>query len=60
LTEANLALGLTNEAQTATAVLGHNYPSSSWYKEAFQLLQKQGLEAKVVPGSSLEHALKKG
>jgi outer membrane protein assembly factor BamD len=60
LTEANLALGLTNEAQTATAVLGHNYPSSSWYKEAFQLLQKQGLEAKVIPGSSLEHALKKG
>ena len=60
LTEANLALGLVNEAQTATAVLGHNYPTSSWYKEAYQLLQKQGLEAKVVPGSSLENALKKG
>ena len=60
LTEANLALGLVNEAQTATAVLGHNYPASSWYKEAYALLQKQGLEAKVVSGSSLENALKKG
>ncbi len=34
LTESNLALGLTNEAQTAAAVLGHNYPSSHWYKQA--------------------------
>lgn len=57
LTEANLALGLVNEAQTATAVLGHNYPTSSWYKEAFDLLQKQGLSPQVVPGSTLAGAL---
>ncbi|RYE50510.1 MAG: outer membrane protein assembly factor BamD, partial [Rhizobiaceae bacterium] len=31
LTEANLALGLTSEAATAAAVLGHNYPQSTWY-----------------------------
>ncbi len=47
LTEANLALGLTAEAQTAAAVLGHNYPSSEWYKDAYALLQKVGLEPKV-------------
>jgi outer membrane protein assembly factor BamD len=59
LAEANLALGLTSEAQTATAVLGLNYPSGTWYKEAFDLLQKQGLEPKVVDGSPLATALRK-
>lgn len=53
MTEANLALGLTSEAQTAAAVLGHNYPSSSWYKEAFELLQKQGLSPVVNENSQL-------
>ena len=57
LCEANLALGLVSEAQTAAAVLGHNYPSSSWYQEAFALLQKQGVEPKINPGSSLAAAL---
>jgi len=51
LTEAYLLLGLTNEASTAAAVLGHNYPSSSWYKEAFELLGKQGLAPTVNSGS---------
>lgn len=53
LTEANLALGLLTEAQTAAAVLGHNYPSSTWYKQAFDLLQKQGLSPSINSGSSL-------
>jgi outer membrane protein assembly factor BamD len=51
LTEAYLLLGLTNEAMTATAVLGHNYPSSTWYKEAFDLLGKQGLAPQMNDGS---------
>jgi outer membrane protein assembly factor BamD len=51
LTEAYLSLGLTNEAMTATAVLGHNYPSSTWYKEAFELLGKQGLAPQMNEGS---------
>jgi len=58
LTEANLALGLISEAQTAAAVLGHNYPSSDWYHEAFSLLQQQGVEPKINPGSSLATAIK--
>jgi outer membrane protein assembly factor BamD len=53
LTEANLLLGLTNEAQTAAAVLGHNYPNSSWYKQAFELLQKQGLSPRINESSGL-------
>lgn len=51
LTEAYLSLGLTTEAMTAAAVLGHNYPSSSWYKQAFELLGKQGLAPTVNSGS---------
>jgi outer membrane protein assembly factor BamD len=51
LTEAYLSLGLTNEAKTAAAVLGHNYPSSSWYQEAFTLLGKQGLAPAMNDGS---------
>jgi outer membrane protein assembly factor BamD len=43
LTEANLSLGLTSEAQTAAAVLGHNFPDSTWYKDAYNLLQSGGL-----------------
>ncbi|HUH76187.1 MAG TPA: outer membrane protein assembly factor BamD [Devosia sp.] len=51
LTEGYLLLGLTNEAMTAAAVLGHNYPSSTWYKQAFELLGKQGLAPTVNSGS---------
>jgi outer membrane protein assembly factor BamD len=53
LTEANLAIGLVSEAQTAAAVLGHNYPSSTWYKQAFTLLEKQGVSPRLNTGSSL-------
>jgi outer membrane protein assembly factor BamD len=60
LTEANLALGLIGEAQTAAAVLGLNYPASTWYKEAFELLQKQGIEPKVADGSPLATVIKQG
>ncbi|HEY8593997.1 MAG TPA: outer membrane protein assembly factor BamD [Devosiaceae bacterium] len=47
LTESYLALGLVNEAETAAAVLGHNYPSGTWYKDAFNLLKQQGLTPQV-------------
>jgi outer membrane protein assembly factor BamD len=44
LTEAYMAMGITNEAQTAAAILGHNFPDSQWYKDAYQLLKTGGLE----------------
>ncbi|TQS72385.1 outer membrane protein assembly factor BamD [Rhodobacteraceae bacterium] len=43
LTEAYLALGLTDEAQTAAAILGHNFQSSPFYQDAYNLLAAQGL-----------------
>ena len=44
LTESYYALGLTDEAQTAAAVLGHNFPDSRWYGDAYALLQTGGFE----------------
>ncbi len=43
LTEGYLALGIRSEAQTAAAVLGHNYPNSQWYKDAYSILQNDGI-----------------
>lgn len=44
LIEAYLSLGLTDEAQTAGAILGYNYQSSEWYEDGFKLLTSQGLK----------------
>ena len=51
LTEAYMALGIVNEAQTAAAVLGHNFPESKWYRHAYGLLGKQGLKPQEHEGS---------
>ncbi len=42
LVEAYMALGVTSEAETAAAVLGHNFPDSEWYKNAYTLLKSNG------------------
>jgi outer membrane protein assembly factor BamD len=51
LTEAYMALGIVNEAQTAAAVLGHNFPDSKWYSHAYGLLGKVGLQPQQHEGS---------
>jgi outer membrane protein assembly factor BamD len=51
LTEAYMALGIVNEAQTAAAVLGHNFPESKWYRHAYALLGKRGLKPQEHEGS---------
>ena len=43
LVEANLALGLSNEAKSAAAVLGYNYPGSPWYEASYALLTGENL-----------------
>jgi outer membrane protein assembly factor BamD len=43
LSESYMALGIVNEAQTAAAVLGHNFPSSSWYRDAYKLVESGGV-----------------
>ncbi len=59
LTEAYLALGIVSEAQTAASILGHNYPDSPWYKDAYDLLQKGGLSPNDDGGGILSRLAKK-
>jgi outer membrane protein assembly factor BamD len=44
LSECYVALGIMDEAQTAAAVLGHNFPDSGWYKDAYRLVKTAGGE----------------
>ena len=43
LVESYLSLGLTDEAQTAGAILGFNFQSTDWYEDSFALLTGRGL-----------------
>ena len=51
LVEAYLGLGISEEAQTAAAVLGHNFPDSTWYHDAYDLLKGKGLSPHDFGGS---------
>jgi outer membrane protein assembly factor BamD len=59
LTEAYMALGIVGEAQTAAAVLGHNFPDSRWYSDAYKLVKSGGLEPTENKGSWISQAFKK-
>jgi outer membrane protein assembly factor BamD len=59
LTETYMTLGIVNEAQTAAAVLGHNFPDSNWYKDAYRLVKGGGLEPYEDQGSWISRAFKK-
>jgi len=56
LTEAYLSLGIVGEAQTSAAVLGHNFPESRWYKDAYALLGQRGLQPSENRGSWISQA----
>jgi outer membrane protein assembly factor BamD len=58
LTEAYMALGIVDEAQTSAAVLGHNFPDSRWYKDAYALMQARGLQPNENKGSWISQAFK--
>jgi outer membrane protein assembly factor BamD len=58
LTECYMALGIVNEAQTAAAVLGHNFPSSPWYQDAYKLVQTGGAEPRENKDSWISKAFK--
>jgi len=54
LVEAYLALGMPRQAVRAASVLGANYPGSSWYELAWNLMQKHAATWQdPVPPSSL-------
>ena len=59
LVEAYLALGIRSEAQTAAAVLGHNFPDSPWYRDAYRLLTGKGLSPAENTGSWISRAFSK-
>ena len=59
LTEAYMAIGIVSEAQTAAAVLGHNFPDSPWYKDAYNLVRSGGVEPTENQGSYISKAFKK-
>jgi outer membrane protein assembly factor BamD len=53
LIETYLALGILKEAQLTAKVLSHNYPDSSWYQDAYNLLKdrdalpEEGMQMKI-------------
>src|SRR6266699_1451141 len=59
LTEAYMTLGIVDEAQTSAAVLGHNFPDSPWYQDAYNLMKSRGLEPAENKKSWLSQAFKK-
>jgi len=59
LTEAYMALGIVEEAQTAAAVLGHNFPDSVWYRHAYALVKTGGVEPNENQRSWISRAFRK-
>jgi outer membrane protein assembly factor BamD len=59
LTEAYMTIGIVGEAQTAAAVLGHNFPDSKWYQDAYNIVKSGGLEPSENQGSWISRAFKK-
>ena len=57
LVEANLTLGLAEEAKRNGAVLGYNYPGDYWYLEAYNLLTSKDLRPAVVPDAKAKRGL---
>ena len=51
LVEANLTLGLTDEAKRDGAVLGFNFPGDRWYGDAYALLTSKGLKPSLPPAT---------
>jgi outer membrane protein assembly factor BamD len=58
LTEAYMSLGIVDEAQTSAAVLGHNFPDSPWYQDAYNLVRSRGLEPSMNKNSWIARAFK--
>jgi len=50
LVEAYLSLGLTEDAQVAGAILGHNFRGTDWYKDSHVLLTGRGISTEKISG----------
>jgi outer membrane protein assembly factor BamD len=60
LTECYMTLGIVAEAQTAAAVLGHNFPESPWYQDAYRLVKGSGFEPSENSASWISKAFRVG
>ncbi len=45
MTESYMALGLREEARKTASILGHNFPGSEWYLDAYQLVEGKTLQS---------------
>ena len=59
LAESYIAIGIADEAQTAAALLGHNFPESTWYKDTYSLVRSKGLEPSENRSSWMSRALRR-
>jgi outer membrane protein assembly factor BamD len=55
LTEVYLLLGLPDQARKTAAVLGYNYPGSSWYEDSYSNLFDNGLVQQPGPPPKAEN-----
>lgn len=51
IVESYVALGVDEEATQVAAVLGHNFPGSSWYENTYRLLTQEGI---AIPNPDLQ------
>ncbi len=51
LVECYLALGVADEARAAAGVLGYNFPDSTWYARAYELMETHGVAALPAGGA---------
>ena len=58
IVESYLLIGIPKEAQTAAAVLGHNFPGSKWYQDSYTLLKGKNLEPQKDEASWLSKTFK--
>ncbi len=59
MVECYLALGIRKEAQASAAVLGHNFPGSTWYQFSYDLLNGEGLKPQAEETSWIGKAWRK-
>ncbi|MEM7546548.1 MAG: outer membrane protein assembly factor BamD [Pseudomonadota bacterium] len=59
LVESYSALGITNEAQNAAAVLGYNFPGSEWYVDSYAMLTGQRIGPELDSESWLSRNFRK-
>ncbi|MCW5725116.1 MAG: outer membrane protein assembly factor BamD [Maricaulaceae bacterium] len=50
IVEAYVAMGIDEEARRVAAVLGHNFPGSTWYEDSYTLLTREGIAAPDAEG----------